>query len=520
MRTDPADPGTDIGQTAGGEEPFFRIARYLLLLGAAWRLLRYGLRFPLWGDEASIVLNVMDSPNWAGALRPGREQVSPFLFLWAEKASLAVLGPSEMSLRLVPLAAGLLGLVLFWRLARLALEPLPAAIATGILSVSYFPLRFSCEVKSYSSDLCVSVAFLLLGLLFLSEPGRLRPLALLLVAAPVGVGLSYPGILVLAAVSLVLLPVVWRRGDARVWLLFLAYNAAGVATFLYGVLAAGVGQFQGQGGFQNQFWQHSFPPWQPVALLVWLVRIHAGNLFAYPLGDVEGLNTLTFVLAVAGIVILRKTGRRGLLPLFLLPFAWTFLAAAVRLYPYGGHPRVAQHLAPPICLLAGTGLAAALKLRDASGEKRVRRVRVTAGVFATLAVVGMVLDVLTPYKSGGDAVFRRFVADIKSRSGPGDRVLFFEPARNEVPSPLEFYARRAGLDVSWTGKLDPAPPPPGQVWVIAYRLSAAPEAAKEQLARASPPFVLEEDRFYPLSKGADRDPPVPCSVSLWKRAGS
>jgi hypothetical protein len=509
------------GQSVGEDERVWRAARLLLVLGVAWRLLRYGLRFPLWGDEAAIVLNLMDSDNWLGVLRAGRAQVSPLLFLWAEKAALILSGASELALRLVPVTAGVLALILFARLARMVLEPLPAALAVGILSVSYFPVRFACEVKSYSLDLFVSVVFLFLAALWLENTRRLLPLALLVVAAPLGAGLSYPGILVLAAVSCVLLFDVWRHPDARAKLLFLAYNLEAAAVFVLACLAAGIGQFQGQGGFQNLYWQKAFPPWRPGALLVWLITTHTGNLFAYPLGDVDGMNTLTFLLCLAGIAVLRKSGRHGLLPLLLFPFAWTLLAAALRLYPYGKHPRVAQHLAAPICLLAGAGLAAALKFRSPSVAGTHRRAFIAGAVLACFALVGMVLDILTPYKSGGDAVFRRFVREIASEAGREDRVVFFKPAGNEAPSPLEFYLKRAGLKVWWTGKLDlQAQPAPRQIWIVSYTLHGPPEELKEQLTRARPPFVMVKDVYYPLSKGADRDPPVPCSVSRWTRSAA
>ena len=57
------------------------------------------------------------------------------------------------------------------------------------------------------------------------------------------------------------------------------------------------------------------------------------------------------------------TGRRSLLLMLTAPFVLTLIAAALRLYPYGGSARVAQHLAPPICLLAGMGIASLLKRR-------------------------------------------------------------------------------------------------------------------------------------------------------------
>src|SRR5262249_48344438 len=117
-----------------------RAALALVLLGVAARLLRYGLRFPVWGDEAFIGLSLIDR-DYLGLTRQLEcRQVALLLFLWAQRAAVDCLGTSECALRLVPLLAGIGALVLFWRLAWLTLPPLPATFATGLLAVSRWPI--------------------------------------------------------------------------------------------------------------------------------------------------------------------------------------------------------------------------------------------------------------------------------------------------------------------------------------------------------------------------------------------
>ncbi len=41
----------------------------LVSLGLAWRLGRYFLNFPIWGDEAAVGLNILDR-SYLGLLRP------------------------------------------------------------------------------------------------------------------------------------------------------------------------------------------------------------------------------------------------------------------------------------------------------------------------------------------------------------------------------------------------------------------------------------------------------------------
>ena len=90
-------------------------------------------------------------------------------------------------------------------------------------------------------------------------------LLLLVLLAPVLVLLSYPSCLLVASVSAALLPAVSRHPDRRAKALFMACSLAAFAAFLVSYLQVGVGPFQGQGGFSNEFWQlhRAFPPAAP-----------------------------------------------------------------------------------------------------------------------------------------------------------------------------------------------------------------------------------------------------------------
>src|SRR6516164_351060 len=93
-----------------------------------------------------------------------------------------------------------------------------------------------------------------------------------------------------------------------------------------------------------------------------VVAVHTGNMFAYPVGRRHGGCTIIFLLCVAGAAEFFRQRRFVVLTLLLAPFAFTLVAAALRRYRYGGSARIAQHLAPAICLLAASGIAAVLRL--------------------------------------------------------------------------------------------------------------------------------------------------------------
>src|SRR5437773_2075281 len=89
-----------------------------VLLGVGWRLLRYFLQFPIWGDEAYLCLNFADQTylGFVGGLK--HAVVAPLFFLWGELAVYQCFGGSELAVRLLPVLAGLAALPVFWKLAR------------------------------------------------------------------------------------------------------------------------------------------------------------------------------------------------------------------------------------------------------------------------------------------------------------------------------------------------------------------------------------------------------------------
>jgi hypothetical protein len=487
LRSRPEQPA---GRTAEASRPLpwtgtlRRWALAALVVSVAWRAVRWLLQFPVWGDEAYLALNFLDR-DYLGLTQPLRcVQVAPLLFLWGELTVYRLLGGAELALRLLPFLAGLATLPLFWRLARLVLPPAARYPAVVLFAVSYYPVRHSVEIKPYSLDLLVSLALLVVALTWLRRPERLRWLALLALLAPVGLAASYPAVFVAAAVGLALLPVVWRRGG-RARALFVAYGLLGIAGFLGPYLLAGVGQFESAGGTNNEYWAEWFPPARPLPLLLWLARAHTGNMLAYPVGGPNGASTLTLLLCLAGTWQLARARRGPLLALLLLPFALSLAAAALHRYPYGGSARVAQHLAPAVCLLAGAGLAEVFRrlAQPAAG----RRVAVAAcAVLAVAGLAGIAYDLCKPYKTQGDEEIRRVLTEVQAQARPGDQVLVLRTDEDLWPT-VEWYLRQQQGRVALDGRLDTARlARGGDVWALCFGGDPALAAGLAKRLRALP----------------------------------
>lgn len=439
----------------------------LLTVGLAWRLGRYLLQFPIWGDEAFILLNLLDFDyaNLAGPLEYA--QVAPVLFLWSQEAALNLLGDSELAVRFIPFLAGCGGLLLFWRLSRRALEPYGAFVAVALLAVSYYPVRHACEVKPYALDLLMSVALMHGTLAWLSRPERVGWLLALILLTPIALTASYPAVFVAGACALVMLPPAWR-GGLRVRLLYVTFGLAVGAAFLGHYLLVGRNQInpdvaRATHDCMYNYWRDSFPPPELWNWPLWLLRVHIGNLFAYPAGGASGMSTVSFVLCVLGVVALWRQQRRDVLALCLLPFLLTLAAATLHKYPYGGSARIAQHLAAPICLLMAAGTTAL-------GLALFRRLRphaaLTVGVaLALFGVVGLAIDMAWPYKTFQDWEARRVARELAHRVGPDD-VLLLVNHPDDVLSNLTWYLRNERCDVRWMSR-DPDPGPEARrLWAL------------------------------------------------------
>jgi hypothetical protein len=492
-----------------------RWALALVLLSVAWRTTRWLLEFPIWGDEAYLCVNLLDR-DFLGMLRPLRcVQVAPLLFLWGELAVYRLLGGAELALRLLPFLAGLGTLILFWRLARMTLPPLARLLAVGIFAVSYYPARHSCEIKPYSLDLLVSLALLIAALAWLRRPEWLRWLVLLVVLVPLGLAASYPAVFVAAAVSVALLPTVWRQGPAARWL-YAAYNVLMAAGFLGPYLLAGLGQFESTGGTHNEYWADWFPPAEPLPLALWLVKAHTGNMLAYPVGGPNGASALTFLLCLAGTWPMVRGRRWGLLALLGIPFTLTLLAAALHRYPYGGSARIAQHLAPAICLLAGAGAAALIRriARTAAGQRRAALA--VCGVLALVGAAGIARDLLRPYKTEGDRDVRRIISEVLARAQPEDQVIVFgQPT--DLWASVEWYLRQEEERIGWEGRLDSDRlAKSGQVWALSFTPDpSVPEALADRLRALPRPLAQMSHDTYDLQCGQIEGTKVHCEVFHW-----
>ena len=230
----------------------------------------------------------------------------------------------------------------------------------------------------------------------------------------------------------------------------------------------------------SRTWGGAFPPLtEPWRVCLWLLDVHTGNMMAYPLGGKRGGSTLTFVLAVAGFVSLWRNKRGDLLLLLAGPVVLGLVAAAMRTYPYGTSARVAQHMAPAFCLLAGVGLAGLLRriLRDRANWG----LYVGTAVFAAIVVGGTVDDIVRPQKKLSDQINRQEVRGLGEATLANDQWVIFNALEAVDYAPdihryggsgarFRYYVRRFGPSgVRWGPRAEEVGGgKAGYTWLLVY----------------------------------------------------
>jgi len=385
-----------------------RLLKLLLVLGIVARCVRFFLKFPLWEDECFLCVNFVTG-SYSKVLEPLEfHQVAPPLFLWIEVTATRLFGFSEWSLRLFPFVCSIASVFLFRHLASRLLAGLPLLLAFGAFAVGYPGIRYAAEAKQYSSDLFASLVMVALVVEWWRAPNNKTWLWLLAGFVPLAVTLSYTAVFVAGAIGLFVLRLLFQkeyRGGRLAWMAYSALLVGGFAVLLFGTVRS---QSDAELDWMANYWQDAFPPiTEPARLPEWLLSVHTGDFLAYPIGDARGGSTLTFLCCLLGAAVLLRRDRRMVALLCLAPAGLQLAAAFMQRYPYGGHVKFSQHLAPMICLLSGLG-GAALCAWLARRRMGRRVVHVWVGCLVVLAAGSMIRDVIHPYKTRSDERARAF----------------------------------------------------------------------------------------------------------------
>ena len=336
----------------------------LVVLGVALRLRQYLFNRSLWLDEAFLAINVVDQNLISLLSVPLKySQSAPPGFLLASRSFVVLLGREEWVLRLAPLIAGLLLLMVAVVLARHEFKSTAGRVAfVGLVALSPVLVYYSSEFKQYSLEALVASGILLAVSYRNSKYGTW----LLAVAGFVGILCSLPAVFVAAAAGVLLVYEAYRSSQWRQTIsVGLAWSAA-VALYAGHFLWVGtnrdvlIGWWTRAG---NSF--APFPPssvhewlWYPRSLsgLTYLAFRNSGRAIPkaepppYLFDALSWSLSLALVIAVAAVVL---TGRRTAL-VAVGAILTTYIASALVIYPFSS--RLLIFCVPLTFFILATGI--------------------------------------------------------------------------------------------------------------------------------------------------------------------
>lgn len=357
----------------------------LLASGIALQLRQYLANRSLSLDESFLALNIIHRPLSA-LFRPlDFNQGAPPVFLMAQKLVVLVLGKDEHSLRLVPLMAACLSVVLFAFLANRVLNRRVAPVGVALFILSSPLIYYASANKPYSTDVLVSV-FAYWLILKLQFDKATHVLAFASFAA-IASWISFPALFTVLGISAT---VAGRSLSKRRWEAGIPGFVAGGAcvlsfTLLYYLSVQKLGHLQaslaGRPGVFIGTTSSSTSGLLDVAGNVRYVT-GIGNLVVFGHDLEKPITVAVLLFCVTGFLsLLRRNTETAVILVASIPFLG--FAAYAHKYPLLG--RTLLFLLPTILLLLAEGLGVAAKMaRPFFGRSLVAFV--AAAIFVSTAV--------------------------------------------------------------------------------------------------------------------------------------
>jgi len=384
----------------------------IVALGAAMRLVDLG-RKSFWLDEImSISIARLDGAGFRNIVLSWEANMSLYYVLL--RGWMRVGADGEFAIRLLSAVPAMLGVFVFYKVAARLFDAGAALVASLLLAVNAFAIRYAQEARSYSQYLLLTLVACWMFLKAI-ESGRRRDWAWLTLVLLLGIYSHF-------FVAL-LLPVLWAGAACHprrnhIWKPLLAASVATVAGALPVAMFVLL-KNKGQLDWVPKTSAHQFYD------LLELLSGHGGRLLL--------ALAVVWLLCAAGAALRTRNVAGGNRWPHVFTWSWLLLpivlTALVSLWKPIFVPRFLLLCLPPFLLLLAFGV-------------RAMRPRWLFAL-ALVAVVAFSLHGTAEYYRAGfdppEQDWRGLVHDIVQRSGPGDAIIFYHPLAR---LPYEYYRQR------------------------------------------------------------------------------
>ena len=384
-----------------------RVAVIFFILGISYRLLRYGLRMPIWGDEAMLALNFLDR-DLGSVFEPLLySQVLPAGYLFLSWLLMQLAGYSEWVLRFPAVIFGCASIGFIYFFARQSVNLAAAVMAIATFSASYYSTRHAVEFKPYAADVFFSVSIMWVYYQQVLNKNNFVAITLISIFALL---FSYPSIFVIAGCYTTLLIHNLSKKNTRAIGKLIISSA--IVCFFFGLYYISYIRIQSQHGAElYSMWNNTFPPKDIIQFPGWLITQLSGRMMAYPLGGKNFGSIIFLILCIVGITRLIQNKHYCLTGILLLPLLYNLIAATLHLYPFGGSARFAQFAAPSIVIL----IAVAIVGTNNNAGKKTWYKNIWLGFCFILCIAGMAYSISKPYKTKDDLYVRDIIEDFRDQ---------------------------------------------------------------------------------------------------------
>lgn len=319
------------------------------LVGVIAAIYQYLYNRSVWLDEAKLALNILDR-DYLGLTQPlDSGQVAPILFLWIEKCNIELFGSNELALRLLPLLAFLISIILVIKVTALITQnKMIVWYTTALFCLSPRLIYYASEIKQYSVD--VMVLLLLYYVFFKSYKTKNSKRAVLIIVGMLTIFISNISVLILFVFGCYTL--VFNRNKIKPLLLPAAFW--GVTFGIYYSLFI---HNHPNAVIMKSYWGFAFLPRNPFSMAFWdWIWQTFKTIFIYLLGFVAKfhINSVMALLYVFSIVIMLQKRAYKVCFLVLFPIILHLVLSMLKLYPFA--PRLVLYQVPLYLLTMGYGL--------------------------------------------------------------------------------------------------------------------------------------------------------------------
>ncbi len=334
----------------------YAIFYLVIFIGILLAVYQFIFNRSLWIDEAMLALNIIKR-GFSGLTEPlYYEQVAPVGFLFIERISVLMLGKNEFALRIFPLISFLVSIPLFYLLScKLSGNKIIALLSTSIFSITLQLLRYSSEVKQYSSD--VLCAVILLYCCLTLKLNTNRSLSIYAVIGGIAIWFSNIAVIILFVSGIYSLYYEFYKNKNYKVLFPLLFWA--VSFFIYYIFFI---HNHPHTEFMIDYWKEDFLPLRPFSASFYLFLFRAAqDIYSYLLGF-GFLWFMPFLISVSAAGFMLKRREYTVLYFFLAPIAVHLFLSGLMLYPFKG--RFLLYSVPLIILVFSIGVYELFEFTD------------------------------------------------------------------------------------------------------------------------------------------------------------